>query len=184
MAEIVRRRSWGGVLPLGRHVSISGSSLIQCASVSMAPPHPGWAKCYPGAKVQGRTGPSAEQAICSSQQYGSCLFVACPRQLWRVWPGVSGALSAVGLSLLLLSRPAVGASLLSADEVPLPLHPDRAGGRAGLGGFMPAAQRAGGDPLCARAGAWRTLAAPGSASSPAGAVARTSQRPATDGAAH
>src|SRR3954463_4217135 len=127
---------------------------------------------------------SAEQAICSSQQYGSCLFVACPRQLWRVWPGVSGALSAVGLSLLLLSRQAVGASLLSADEVPLPLHPDRAGGRAGLAGFMPAAQRAGGDPLCARAGAWRTLAAPGSASSPAGAVARTSQRPATDGAAH
>src|SRR3954463_14590131 len=57
MAEIVRRRSWGGVLPLGRHVSISGSSLIQCASVSMAPPHPGGAKCYPGAKVQGRTGP-------------------------------------------------------------------------------------------------------------------------------
>src|SRR3954447_18171371 len=36
MAEIVRRRSWGGVLPLGRHVSISGSSLIQCASVSIA----------------------------------------------------------------------------------------------------------------------------------------------------
>src|SRR3954462_7864455 len=60
MAEIVRRRSWGGVLPLGRHVSISGSSLIQCASVSMAPPHPGWAKCYPGAKVQGRTGPSRD----------------------------------------------------------------------------------------------------------------------------
>src|SRR3954451_14107285 len=86
---------------------------------------------------------SAEQAICSSQQYGSCLFVAGPRQLWRVWPGVSGALSAVGLSLLLLSRQAVGALLPSADEVPLPLHPDRAGGRAGLGGFMPAAQRAG-----------------------------------------
>src|SRR3954453_6767019 len=36
MAEIVRRRSWGGVFPLGRHVSISGSSLIQCASVSIA----------------------------------------------------------------------------------------------------------------------------------------------------
>src|SRR3954465_8807198 len=36
MAEIVRRRSWGGVLPLGRHVSISGSSLIQCASASIA----------------------------------------------------------------------------------------------------------------------------------------------------
>src|SRR6185312_13535354 len=40
MAEIVRRRSWGGVLPLGRQASISGSNLIQCASVSIAPPHP------------------------------------------------------------------------------------------------------------------------------------------------
>src|SRR4051812_7845117 len=56
MAEIVRRRSWGGVLPLGRHVSISGSSFIQCASASIAPPRPGRAKCYPGAEVQGRTG--------------------------------------------------------------------------------------------------------------------------------
>src|SRR3954466_9589878 len=37
MAEIVRRRSFGAVLPLGRHASISGSSLIQCASVSIAP---------------------------------------------------------------------------------------------------------------------------------------------------
>src|SRR3954468_5321535 len=36
MAEIVSRRSWGGVLPLGRQASISGSSLIQCASVSIA----------------------------------------------------------------------------------------------------------------------------------------------------
>src|SRR4051812_18246127 len=36
MAEIVRRRSWGGVLPLGRHASISGSSLIHCVSVSIA----------------------------------------------------------------------------------------------------------------------------------------------------
>src|SRR3954468_9352675 len=57
MADIVRRRSWGGVLPLGRQASISGSSLIQSVSVSMAPPHPGWANCYPGAEVQGRTGP-------------------------------------------------------------------------------------------------------------------------------
>src|SRR3954453_22845005 len=56
MAEIVRRRSWGGVLPLGRHASISGSSFIQCASASIAPPHPGGPKCYPGAEVQGRTG--------------------------------------------------------------------------------------------------------------------------------
>src|SRR3954466_15014269 len=58
MAEIVRRRSWGGVLPLGRHVSISGSRFIQCASASIAPPHPGGAKCYPDAEVQGRTGPN------------------------------------------------------------------------------------------------------------------------------
>src|SRR3954453_1384498 len=36
MAEIVRRRSFGGVLPLGRQASISGSSLIQCASVNIA----------------------------------------------------------------------------------------------------------------------------------------------------
>src|SRR5215213_10921619 len=37
MAEIVRRRSWGGVLPLGRHVSISGSRSIHAPSVSIAP---------------------------------------------------------------------------------------------------------------------------------------------------
>src|SRR3954453_12732803 len=63
MAEIVRRRSWGGVLPLGRHVSISGSSFIQCASASIAPPHPGGAKCYPGAEVQGRAGSSVGEKI-------------------------------------------------------------------------------------------------------------------------
>src|SRR4051794_12600042 len=37
MAEIVRRRSWGGVLPLGRHVSISGSRSIHAPPVSIAP---------------------------------------------------------------------------------------------------------------------------------------------------
>src|SRR3954454_8941589 len=37
MAEIVRRRSWGGALPLGRHVSISGSRSIHAPSVSIAP---------------------------------------------------------------------------------------------------------------------------------------------------
>src|SRR4051812_31144566 len=37
MAEIVRRRSWGGLLPLGRHVSISGSRSIHAPSVSIAP---------------------------------------------------------------------------------------------------------------------------------------------------
>src|SRR3954466_197703 len=36
MAEIVRRRSWGGVLPLGRHASISGSRSIHAPSVSIA----------------------------------------------------------------------------------------------------------------------------------------------------
>src|SRR4051794_27437921 len=79
MAEIVRRRSWGGVLPLGRHVSISGSSFIQCASASIAPPHPGGAKCYPGAEVQGRTG----SRRCSSTVNGFAI-----RNL-RVCPGTS-----------------------------------------------------------------------------------------------
>src|SRR4051812_11824140 len=68
MAEIVRRRSWGGVLPLGRHVSISGSSFIQCASASIAPPHPGGAKCYPGADVQGRTGSSWRWPVLNSPE--------------------------------------------------------------------------------------------------------------------
>src|SRR4051794_17169091 len=37
MAEIVRRRSFGAVLPLGRQASISGSSFIHAPSVSIAP---------------------------------------------------------------------------------------------------------------------------------------------------
>src|SRR3954465_9372418 len=37
MAEIVRRRSWGGVLPLGLHVSISGCRAVHAPSVSIAP---------------------------------------------------------------------------------------------------------------------------------------------------
>src|SRR3954447_23730673 len=36
IAEIVRQRSWGGVLPLGRHASISGSRSIHAPSVSIA----------------------------------------------------------------------------------------------------------------------------------------------------
>src|SRR3954464_2984990 len=36
IAEIVRRRSWGGVLPLGRHASISGSRSIHAPSGSIA----------------------------------------------------------------------------------------------------------------------------------------------------
>src|SRR4051812_14804936 len=74
-AEIVRRRSWGGVLPLGRHVSISGSSFIQCASASIAPPHPGGPKCYPGAEVQGRTG--------SNLVHGRLLEWALTPPLWH-----------------------------------------------------------------------------------------------------
>jgi len=35
MAEIVRRRSRGGVLPLGLHASISGPNSVHCASVSI-----------------------------------------------------------------------------------------------------------------------------------------------------
>jgi hypothetical protein len=35
VAEIVRRKSRGGVLPLGLHASISGSSIPHCASVSI-----------------------------------------------------------------------------------------------------------------------------------------------------
>src|SRR3954466_15525464 len=58
MAEIVRRRSFGAVLPLGRHASTSGSSLIQCASVSIAPPHARRAKRPSSQPVQARTGPS------------------------------------------------------------------------------------------------------------------------------
>src|SRR3954464_4288658 len=61
MAESVRRRSWGGVLPLGRHASISGSSLIHCASVSMAPPRPRGAKRPSSQPVQARTGPSLRE---------------------------------------------------------------------------------------------------------------------------
>src|ERR1700712_3656911 len=38
MAEIVRRRSCGGVLPLGRHASIRGSSFLHSASSSITPP--------------------------------------------------------------------------------------------------------------------------------------------------
>src|SRR3954463_1306085 len=36
IAEIVRRRAWGGVLPLGRPASISGSRSIHAPSVSIA----------------------------------------------------------------------------------------------------------------------------------------------------
>src|SRR4051794_2246969 len=59
MAEIVRRRSWGGVLPLGRHVSISGSRSIHAPSVSIAPSSfQEGQNANPGAEVQGRTGSS------------------------------------------------------------------------------------------------------------------------------
>src|SRR3954466_12725334 len=36
MAEMVRRRSFGCVLPLGRHASTSGSKFVHCASDTIA----------------------------------------------------------------------------------------------------------------------------------------------------
>src|SRR3954469_16620957 len=68
IAESVRCRSWGGVLPLGRQVSISGSSRAHCASVSMAPPRSGKAKRVRPQPVQGRTGRSSEQIISTLRQ--------------------------------------------------------------------------------------------------------------------
>src|SRR3954449_8588427 len=62
MAEIVRRRSCGGVLPLGRHASISGSSVVHCASANIAPPLSKGAKRPKTYPVQARTGPSANTA--------------------------------------------------------------------------------------------------------------------------
>src|SRR3954462_1611893 len=71
MADRVRRRFWGGVLPWGRHASISRSSLIHCASVSMVPPHPRGAKRPQSHPVQARTGPSPkmEVAMCYSRDW-------------------------------------------------------------------------------------------------------------------
>src|SRR5215210_6365995 len=56
MAEIVRRRSCGGVLPLGRHASNSGSSVVHCASANIAPPLSKGAKRPQTHPVQARTG--------------------------------------------------------------------------------------------------------------------------------
>src|SRR3954471_15812553 len=36
MAEMVRRRSFGCVLPLGRHASTNGSKVVHCASDTIA----------------------------------------------------------------------------------------------------------------------------------------------------
>src|SRR3954468_11783948 len=58
MAERVRRRSCGGVLPFGRHTSIRGSRRTHCPSLSIAPPHPGGAKRKTIQSVQATTRPS------------------------------------------------------------------------------------------------------------------------------
>src|SRR3954467_6020165 len=58
MAEIVRRRSFGGVLPFGRLASTSGSNSAHCASVSIAPPLSRGAKRPQAHPVQARTRPS------------------------------------------------------------------------------------------------------------------------------
>jgi hypothetical protein len=58
MAETVRRRSCGGVLPFGRHASIRGSRRAHCPSLSLAPPHRGGAKRNSIQSVQATTRPS------------------------------------------------------------------------------------------------------------------------------
>src|SRR5829696_4405351 len=58
MAERVRRRSCGGVLPFGRHASIRGSRRAHCPSLSIAPPHLGGAKRKSIRSVQATTRPS------------------------------------------------------------------------------------------------------------------------------
>jgi hypothetical protein len=71
MASSVRRRSCGGVLPLGRHCSTSSSSIAHCVSVSMAPPQTGRAKRLQAQRVQVITGRSSSEACdetdCSPQ---------------------------------------------------------------------------------------------------------------------
>src|SRR5215218_7566578 len=105
MAEIVRRRSWGRVLPLGRHVSISGSSLIQCASASMAPPHPEGAKCYLGEEVQARTGPRSRymgeqpRRVLPRAAIFKGIVALCTH---RPWPVVIIALASVLIGLYVM----------------------------------------------------------------------------------
>src|SRR3954468_24902563 len=64
IAESVRRRSWGGVLPLGRLASTSGSNSAHCAFVSIAPPLSRGAKRPQPHPVQARTGLSLEGWVC------------------------------------------------------------------------------------------------------------------------
>src|SRR5690349_14424769 len=99
MAESVRRRSWGGVLPLGRHASISGSSLIHCASVSMAPPRPRGAKRPSSQPLQARTGPSilrrTRLAVVDEVANGLSYFDATfLRELPRFYAGLEDQLAA------------------------------------------------------------------------------------------
>src|SRR4051812_19351492 len=140
--------------------------------------------CQPGA-VRPRAGQArSEPAVRPPQQHRSPVSPARPGQLWRVWALVFGPLPALGLPVLLLSRQALCCSLTPEDNVPFPLHSSRAGERTGLGGFVPVAERAGGNPLCPGAGARRALVAAGFASASGGAAARAGQRSAADRAAH
>src|SRR3954468_7024868 len=93
MAEIVRRRSWGGVLPLGRHASISGSSVVQCASENIAPPLSKGAKRPQTHPVQARTGPSRRSTSLSDESMVPD-EIACPAG--AVW--LSGPLTFLGFS--------------------------------------------------------------------------------------
>src|SRR3954462_5165640 len=104
IAEMVRRRSFGCVLPLGRHASTNGSKLVQCASVSMAPP-----PLSRGAKrpqphpVQARTGPRCD--LVKLSEVGLCCMQAARKlqekslALGSVRGGASGFMQVEGMVL-------------------------------------------------------------------------------------
>src|SRR4028118_956406 len=62
MAEIVRRRSWGGVLPFGRQASTSSSRTAHCASLSISPPRSEETKRQQSEAVQATTGSNGRAA--------------------------------------------------------------------------------------------------------------------------
>src|SRR4051812_31591129 len=80
IADSVRRRSFGCVLPLGRHASTNGSKLIQCASDSIA-----LSSFQEGQNARHHNRFKREQALVSK----------------RVWPGS-------GTSMTKLARSRVG----------------------------------------------------------------------------
>ena len=108
----------------------------------------------------------AEPGVRGSEQHRAPLPAARPGQLRGVRPGLRGASPPARLPVLLLPRQAAGGALLPGHEVPGPLRPGRDARDGGLGRPLPAADRAGDDPLGAGAGARRPLAAAGAAGAP------------------